>query len=101
MTDLVRLIATCGSDECNHAGVSYRVTPWNTVCVHPDAVPALTKTGGFYIAGRSESLLRHSTIAECYEAAWALPRGKVRDTLLAILRSPSRMSHLTQSLLFQ
>jgi hypothetical protein len=100
MSDLVRLIATFGSDECNHAGASYRVTPWNTVLVPPDAVPALTKTGGFFVAGRSESLLRHSTLAECYEAAWALPKGKVRSTLLAILSSPNSMNLLVQSIAF-
>jgi len=100
MSDLVRLIATFGSDECNHAGASYKVTPWNTVLVPPDAVPALTKTGGFYVAGAAESLLRHSTLAECYESAWALPRGKTRSTLLAILSSQNQMNHLVQSLSF-
>jgi hypothetical protein len=100
VTDLVRLIATFGSDEVNHNCVSYRVTPWGTVLVHPDAVPALTKTGGFFVAGRSESLLHHSTIGEVYEAAWALPRGKTRSTLLAILSSPNSMNLLIQSLQF-
>jgi hypothetical protein len=100
MTDLVRLISTHGADEVNHAGVSFRVTPWNTILVHPDAVPSLLKVGGFYKAGASESLIRHSTISECYEAAWALPRGKVRSTLLAILSSPNSMNLLIQSLQF-
>jgi hypothetical protein len=100
VSDLVRLIATFGSDECNHAGASYKVSPWNTVCVPPDAVPALTKTGGFYIAGAAESLLRHSTLAECYEAAWSLPPSKARSTLLAILESPNSLNHPVQSIAF-
>jgi hypothetical protein len=45
-------------------------------------------------------LIRHSTLSEVYEAAWALPKGKVRDTLMAILSSPNSMSHLTQSISF-
>jgi hypothetical protein len=98
MSDLIRLISTRGSDEVNHAGVSYRVTQWNTVVVPADAVPSLTNGAGFYIADDYEELLRHSTIDELYEAAWALPLGKARSTLLAILRSPNSLSHLTQSI---
>jgi hypothetical protein len=98
--DLVRLISTCNSDECNHAGVAYKVTSWNTVLVHPDAVPSLIKTGGFYVAGTAESLIRHSTLSECYEACWALPPSKERSTLLAILQSPNSLAHLCQSISF-
>jgi hypothetical protein len=100
MTDLVRMISHQGSDEVNHAGVSYRVTPWDTILVHQDAIAPLQKTGGFTIATEADELLRHSTIGECYEAAWALPKGKVRDTLLAILKSPNSMNHLIQSIAF-
>jgi hypothetical protein len=81
--DRVRLIATRETTEINHAGVSYPVTPWSTVVVPADAVASLLKTGGCYIASdEGEALLRHSTLHEIYEAAWALPKGQVRDGLL-------------------
>jgi hypothetical protein len=98
--DLVRLISTCGADEVNHGGESFRVTPWNTILVPHDAVSSLTHGAGFYVAGRAETLQRHSTLSECYEACWALPPSKERDTLLAILESPNSMAHLCQSISF-
>jgi hypothetical protein len=100
MSELVRMVSHQGASEANHAGVSYLVTPWDTILVHPDAVASLQKTGGFTIAARAESLIRHSTLSEVYEAAWALPRSKARSTLLEILKSPNSMNHLTQSISF-
>jgi hypothetical protein len=100
MTDLVRMISHQGCTEVNHGGVSYLVTPWNTALVHPDAVESLTKTGGFTIATEAEPLTRNSTLEECREAVWALPKSKARSTLLMILKSPNSMSHLTQSIAF-
>jgi hypothetical protein len=100
VTDLVRMISHQGCSEVNHGGVQYLVTTWNTILVHPDAIAPLTKTGGFTIATEAESLIRHSTISECYEAAWALPPSKERSTLLAVLSSPNSLSHLCQSISF-
>ena len=87
--DLVRMISHQGATEVNHAGVSYLVTPWDTILVHQDAIESLQKTGGFTVATEADELLRHSTLSEVYEAAWALPKGKARDTMLAILQSPN------------
>jgi hypothetical protein len=98
--DLVRMISHQGASEVNHAGVSYLVTQWDTILVHNDAVAPLQKTGGFTIATEADELIHHSTLSEVYEAAWALPKGKARDTLMAILQSPNSMSHLTQSIAF-
>jgi hypothetical protein len=98
--DLVRMISHQGCSEVNHGGVAYLVTQWNTILVHSDAVAPLQKTGGFTVATEVDELLRHSTIDEVFEAAWALPKGKVRDTLLAILQSPNTLSHLVQSISF-
>jgi hypothetical protein len=42
----------------------------------------------------------HSTLADVEDVAWCLPAGKVRSTLLAILRSPNSMAHLVQSISF-
>jgi hypothetical protein len=95
--DLVRLISHQGADEVNHAGTSYRVTPWNTVLVHPDAVAPLQKTGGFTIAAEADELIRHSTLSEVHEAVWALPKGRVRSTLLALLTNTNLMNYVVQS----
>jgi hypothetical protein len=100
VSDLVRLVSMCGCTEINHNGASYAVTQWNTCLVPADAVSSLTHGAGFYVAGRAETLQRHSTIGEVYEAAWALPPSKERDTLLAILRSPNSLAHLIQSIAF-
>jgi hypothetical protein len=100
MSDLVRMISHQGATEVNHAGVAYLVTPWDTILVHPDAIAPLQQTGGFTVATEADELIRHSTLAKVYEAAWALPKGKERSTLLAILRSPNSLSHLTQSISF-
>ena len=88
--DLVRMISHQGCTEVNHGGVSYLVTPWNTALVHPDAVQPLTKLGGFTIATEAEPLTRNSTLDECFEAAWALPKSKTRSTLLMILQESKR-----------
>jgi hypothetical protein len=100
VTDLVRMLSHQGATEVNHAGVAYLVSPWDTIRVHNDAVVPLQKTGGFTIATEADELIRHSTLSEVYEAAWALPKGKARSTLLAILQSPNSMAHLVQSIAF-
>jgi hypothetical protein len=100
MTDLVRLRNSAGADECNCRGVSYRVSKWGTFLVPEADLEPLLRIGGFYRATPNDPSAINSTIEDCYEAAWHLPKGKTRDTLLAILRSPNSMNHLTQSLSF-
>jgi hypothetical protein len=99
MSEMVRLRNYSGCDEINDSGVSYRPR-WGVVAVPASAVPPLLKTGGFHIASPDDASAVHSTLDDVAEAAWSLPPGKVRDTLLAILASPNSMSHLTQSILF-
>jgi hypothetical protein len=90
VSDLVRLVSMCGCTEINHNGASYAVTQWNTCLVPTDAVSSLTHGAGFYVAGTAETLIRHSTIGECYEACWALPPSKERDTCLRFYHRPTR-----------
>jgi hypothetical protein len=100
MSDMIRLRASRGTDECNHNGVSYKVNKWGCVTVPADAVPPLLKVGGFSIASEDDDSADHSTIEDVAEVAWHLPSSTVRSTLLAILRSPNSMSHLTQAIAF-
>ena len=100
MSELVRLRGTAGADEVNARGVSYRVSKWGTVCVPAEDIVPLMKTGGFHRASPTDPSALNSTIEDVAEAAWHLPKGKVRDTLMAILRSPNSMAHLTQSISF-
>jgi hypothetical protein len=100
MSALVRLRGHFGQDECNARGVSYKVNNWGCVSVPAEDIGPLLKTGGFHVASADDDSADHLTLRECYEVAWHLPLGVVRDTLLAILRSPNSMSHLTQSISF-
>jgi hypothetical protein len=50
MSNLVRLIAPRGTDECNFGEVAYRVHEDGHVDVPQEAVPALTTVGGFVVA---------------------------------------------------
>jgi hypothetical protein len=100
MSDMIRLRASRGTDECNHNCVSYKVNKWGCVTVPADAVPPLLKVGGFSIATEATEGVDHATLSDVLDVAWHLPSSIVRSTLLAILRSPNSMSHLTQSIAF-
>jgi hypothetical protein len=100
MSDLVRLRGLRGQSEVNARGVAYIVNPWGCVSVPAEDVPPLLKVGGFHVANEKDAGADHSTIADVASVAWHLPSSKVRSTLLAILRSPNSMSHLTQSIAF-
>jgi hypothetical protein len=89
-----------GADECNARGVSYKVNRWGCVRVPEEDAGPLLKTGGFHRASENDPSALNSTLEDVAEVAWHLPKGKVRDTLMAILRSPNSMSHLTQSIAF-
>jgi len=56
--------------------------------------------GGFHIANEATEGFSISTLADVEDVCWHLPLGKVRSTLLAILRSPNSMNHLVQSIAF-
>jgi hypothetical protein len=97
---LVRLRNTAGADECNARGKSYKVSKWGTFLVPEADLEPLLRIGGFHRAKSTDPSAINSTIEDVAEAAWHLPLGVVRNTLLAILRSPNSMSHLTQSISF-
>ena len=88
-----------GADEVNARGVSYKVR-WGVVAVPAEDVGPLLQTGGFYRASEDDESGEHSTLDDVKAAAWSLPPGTVRSTLLAIFRSPNSMQHLTQSISF-
>jgi hypothetical protein len=94
--ELVRLKAGFGTDEVNCRSVSYKVNRWGCVCVPVVDVPPLLKVGGFSRAIENDPTAPNSSLSDVAEVCWHLPKGKVRDTLLAILRSPNSMSHLYQ-----
>jgi hypothetical protein len=100
MTDMIRLRGYFGQTEVNTRGTLRPVSKWGTVCVPEEDVAGLLRVGGFHVADENDPSASNSTLADVYEAAWALPLGKVRSTLLAILRSPNSMNHLTQSIAF-
>jgi hypothetical protein len=100
MSDLVRLRGLRGQDEVNARCVSYKVNQWGCVSVPAEDIGPLLKTGGFHVASVDDESADHSTLLDVAEVAWHLPSSKVRSTLLAILRSPNSMSHLTQSIAF-
>jgi hypothetical protein len=97
---MVRLRGLRGQDEVNARGVSYKVNRWNCVSVPSEDVPPLLHVGGFHVASEDDAGADNSTLADVLDVAWHLPSSKVRSTLLAILRSPNSMSHLTQSIAF-
>jgi hypothetical protein len=88
------------SDEINARGHSYRVSPWGTFLVPEDDLGPLLRVGGFSIAREDDPSALHSTVDDVREAAWHLPLGKARSTLLAILQSPNSLNHLIQSIAF-
>jgi hypothetical protein len=100
MSDLVRLRGLRGQDEVNARCVSYKVNKWGCVSVPAEDIGPLLKTGGFAVATEDDDSADHSTLPDVAEVAWHLPSSIVRSTLLAILRSPNSMSHLTQSIAF-
>jgi hypothetical protein len=100
VSEMIRLRNYSGASEVNHNGASYTVSPYGTVVVPESAVLGLTHTGGFHVASPDDASAIHSTLADVAEVAWSLPPSKERSTLLAILRSPNSLSHLTQSIAF-
>jgi hypothetical protein len=100
MSDLVRLRGLRGQDEVNARCVSYKVNQWGCVSVPAEDIGPLLKTGGFHVASVDDESADHSTLEDVASVAWHLPSSIVRSTLLAILRSPNSMSHLTQSIAF-
>jgi hypothetical protein len=98
--DLVRLRGYFGQSEANTRGTLRPVSKWGTVCVPEEDVASLLRVGGFHIADEIDPSASNSTVEDVAEVAWHLPRSTVRSTLLAILRSPNSMSHLTQSIAF-
>ncbi len=83
--DPVRLRNTAGADEVNARGVSYRVNKWGCVTVPAEDVAPLLRVGGFHRASPNDPSAIHSSIEECYEAAWHLPLGPTRDAVLSFL----------------
>jgi hypothetical protein len=98
--DLVRLRGAFGQDEVNARGKSFRVNQWGCVSVPAEDIGPLLKTGGFHVASEDDESADHSTLEDVASVAWHLPKSKVRSTLMAILRSPNSMNHLTQSIAF-
>src|SRR5271155_3766431 len=98
--DMIRLRGRFGQDEVNHAGQSFRVSPYGTVCVPADAVPPLLKTGGFHIADEDDKGAVYATLEQMLETAWHLPPGKTRSTLLMILKNQNAMNLITQTISF-
>jgi hypothetical protein len=98
--DMIRLRNYSGCDEINDAGVAYKVNKWGCVRVPASAVPPLMLTGGFHRASPNDVSAINSTLEDVAEVVWHLKPGKVRDTLMMILRSPNSMSLLTQSISF-
>jgi hypothetical protein len=98
--DLVIMRNYSGCDEVNDGGVSYRPNKWGVVRVPASAVPPLLRTGGFHVASPDDVSAVHSNLDDVLDVVWCLEPGRVRDTLMAILRSPNSMAHLTQSLSF-
>lgn len=90
MNDMVRLRGYQGADEVNARGVSYKVNRWGVASVPAEDVPPLLKTGGFSRAVENDPTAPNSTIEDCYEAARHLPKGRARDTLMAICEAPIR-----------
>jgi hypothetical protein len=100
MSDLIRLRGYFGQSEVNTRGTLRPVSRWNTVCVPEEDVASLLRVGGFHIADENDPSASNSTVEDVAEVCWHLSPGKIRSTLLAILRSPNSMSHLTQSIAF-
>jgi hypothetical protein len=98
--EMIRLRNYSGATEVNHNGASYTVSPYGTVVVPESAVLGLTKTGGFHRASPNDVSAINSSLEDVAEVVWHLKPGKVRDTLMAILRSPNSLSHLTQTISF-
>jgi hypothetical protein len=100
MSEIIRLRGLRGQTEVNAHGVAYVVNKWGCVSVPAEDVAPLLKTGGFHIASEDDDSADHSSLGDVLDVAWHLPSSTVRSTLLAILRSPNSMSHLTQSIAF-
>jgi hypothetical protein len=96
---LVRLRGLHGQDECNCRGVSYKPR-WGVVRVPAEDVGPLIHVGGFHLAHEADASAEHSTLEDVQAAAWSLPLGTARSTLLAILQSPNSLAHLCQSISF-
>ena len=98
--ETIRLRTTSGADEVNARGVSYKVSPYGTVCVPSEDVPPLLHVGGFHAAAPNDKNAVYATIEQVFETAWHLPPSRERSTLLAVLQSPNSLAHLVQSISF-
>jgi hypothetical protein len=52
---LVRIVGSRGTDEVNHAGVRYPISPDGGFYVDAEAVEPLLKTGGFVVKPRTQT----------------------------------------------
>jgi hypothetical protein len=95
----IKLRARQGTEEVNCRCISYRVNPWGCIDVPVEDAEPLMRVGGFHEASEND-LAPYASLSDVESVAWHLPKGKVRSTLLAILRSPNSMNHLVQSLQF-
>lgn len=83
--ELIRLRGHAGQDEANCRGVSFRVSPWRTICVPAEDVEPLIRIGGFYEAREDDPSAIHSTLDDVRETAWHLAPGPRRDAILKFL----------------
>jgi hypothetical protein len=96
MSDMVRLRGLRGQDECNCRGVSYKVNRWGCVEVPIEDVGPLLKVGGFSIADEATEGVATASLEDVYDAAWHLPLGKVRDTMLNLLSNANARNLLVE-----
>ena len=97
MSDIIRLRGRFGQTEVNARNVVYLLNSWGCVSVPAEDIGPLMKTGGFHIAGEDDEGAEHSTLADVALVAWHLPKGRVRDTLLALVANTNAMNYLIQT----
>ncbi len=81
MSDKVRLRGHRGQDEVNARGVSYKVSPWGTVCVPAEDVGPLLKVGGFHVASEDDESADHSSLGDVAEVVGISRRSRSLDAV--------------------
>jgi hypothetical protein len=94
--ELVILRSTGGADEVNARGKSFRVNRFGCVRVPEEDTAPLLLLRGFHRAKPTDPSSIYAELSDVAEVCWHLKPGKLRDTLLAITRSPNSASHLVQ-----